>query len=638
MTRRTQVLIASFLCIALVACAGCRSNAGSDAGQPESAATTQTGAYTQKDVPVFREELTKETISLRFYKETPNVAYVNVADFYALMLPKGSMDITAQDDGTYLLTSHTGANPSTNTGEGLGGTAVVDPAAGTLTSPNLPAFTNLMSLCQEGLDNVYYDASPYVRVAQVEYDKEPQPITLDFARYGIAIHADDEGVYLPFQTTSAIFSDLANHYASYNGEKVYVNDPLSYGPPAERDSDFSNPIIASRTRPDDLAAFSYAHIRFIFDNFYGMPSRKIDVLGDRDLDATLEGMGESGKAIKKGLASTDLVEYVTATRALDGVVNDGGHTDCSTWLVGILEKDEGLSEAMNELSEDTSNPLGAYLSTLDGEGSYMMELGMRTEQRQEAYGDETYVKKGDTAVIVFNSFTVNNAAWNDYYAGKGEKPSASDEITDGFYVGEYDTAAIVAEGLEKAAADPEVKNVVFDLSCNSGGSLDVCEFIESLVSGKNTSTYQNVRTDQLCTEYWDVDRNLDGVFDEKDDSVNYSDLRFAVLTSKMSFSCGNLFPSKLHDDGILIIGEQSGGGGCAVEMSVTAEGVDWQLSSWLGRIVNAAGEEIDSGVPVDVDLLERAPSTDEYSCFYDIDLLSEIMNEHYGETALPEAA
>ena len=73
-------------------------------------------------------------------------------------------------------------------------------------------------------------------------------------------------------------------------------------------------------------------------------------------------------------------------------------------------------------------------------------------------------------------------------------------------------------------------------------------------------------------------------------------------------------------------------------MSVTAEGVDWQLSSWLGRIVNAAGEEIDAGVPVDVDLLERAPSTDEYSCFYDIDLLSEIMNEHYGETALPEAA
>jgi hypothetical protein len=43
----------------------------------------------------------------------------------------------------------------------------------------------------------------------VEYDKEAQPITLDFAKYGIAMYADDKDVYLPFQTVSSVYSDYA---------------------------------------------------------------------------------------------------------------------------------------------------------------------------------------------------------------------------------------------------------------------------------------------------------------------------------------------------------------------------------------------------------------------------------------------
>ena len=49
-------------------------------------------------------------------------------------------------------------------------------------------------------------------------------------------------------------------------------------------------------------------------------------------------------------------------------------------------------------------------------------------------------------------------------------------------------------------------------------------------------------------------------------------------------------------------------------------------------------------MPVGVDLIERTGSkttesgSPDYSGFYEIDLLSQVMNEHYGAEALPAAA
>ena len=144
-----------------------------------------------------------------------------------------------------------------------------------------------------------------------------------------------------------------------------------------------------------------------------------------------------------------------------------------------------------------------------------------------------------------------------------------------------------------------------------------------------------------------MDRNLDGTFDDKDALVDNSDLHFAVLTSGYSYSCANQFPSILKDAGIPILGERSHGGSCSVQKQILGNGAVYAHSSWLSRLINDAGEDVDTGVPVDVDLLERAGSKKElrevdyegrhlevelydYSSFYDIDNLSQVMHELYG--------
>ena len=93
------------------------------------AAAAEPGAYTDKTVGVFRSELTDETATVRYYADAGSIAYMSIADYYAVMLPGQSMTVTPAEDGKYTLT-----NPC--------GSAEVDVKADTLTSANYAAFPN----------------------------------------------------------------------------------------------------------------------------------------------------------------------------------------------------------------------------------------------------------------------------------------------------------------------------------------------------------------------------------------------------------------------------------------------------------------------------------------------------------------
>ena len=57
--------------------------------------------------------------------------------------------------------------------------------------------------------------------------------------------------------------------------------------------------------------------------------------------------------------------------------------------------------------------------------------------------------------------------------------------------------------------------------------------------------------------------DLDRHFDNADKKVVY-DLNFAILETSCAFSSGNLMPVRAKELGIAILGENSGGGGCAL--------------------------------------------------------------------------
>jgi hypothetical protein len=131
----------------------------------------------------------------------------------------------------------------------------------------------------------------------------------------------------------------------------------------------------------------------------------------------------------------------------------------------------------------------------------------------EAFGDERYVVEGDTALIVLDSFCgVDFEGWEDYYAGRGERPSATEPYDE---TGEIDSAAIFLDGIERAAADPSVRNVVLDISNNTGGSLDVVALVCAIMTGDASFRFENVLTGTVGREDFEVDVNLDGSFVSK---------------------------------------------------------------------------------------------------------------------------
>ena len=580
--------------------------------------TPDGGSYTERVVPVVTKIAPDSQVTLRFYDALPDVAYISAADFQSIVLPGSVMTVTHTGAGEYTL-----ANADA--------TAVVNVNTDVFMSDQFEAFTNQMGLLQPGMANVYYDGMPFVRYKSVSYIPAVLPTTLDFGAYGIDIHADGKGaVYFPFATLADMYSDLFYHHAGFNGEKVVANLSVNEVELSEIDPDYNKPLVASTTRSATLADFTYKELCFAMDHFYGYPGRVKynEQLKTKGLDKTLEEDVECGPALKKLLLSTNLADYLFGMTGLTGLYFDS-HT--SLLIAEAVDSDD---EKSAPLLQDYQNAVRAHPDIIallmEGISSQMSmaqdQLAVRT-LRPKAYGEGvTYIKKGDTAVCIFNSFNSRNEkAWKDYYEGKGPMPTVENT--------EKDDMVIFLDALKKADADPEVKNFIVDITANGGGSADIVMAMTSLIMDKSYISQDNSLTGQRSLVQYEVDRNFDRVFDEKDKDVHY-DLNFAVLTSGMSFSCGNLFPSMLKDNGVPVMGATSGGGACAIQAMCTADGFCFQISSFRARLNTLAGENVDTGVvptipievgePIEVQADgENTVKVKDYTKFFDIDYLRE---------------
>ena len=578
------------------------------------------GAYKERTVPVVTKVAADSEVTLRFYDALPDVAYISAADFQSIVLPGSTMTVTHTGVGEYTL-------------ENADAKAVVDINKDVFVTSDFDAFTNQMGLLQPGMANVYYDGMPFVRYKSIEYIPAKATVTLDLGAYGIDIHADGKGaVYFPFATLADMYTDLFYHHAGFNGEKVVANTSVNEVSLARIDPDYNKPLLANKTRSASLAEFTYKELCFAMDHFYGYPGRVAlnDKLIAKGMDKTLEEDLAAGPEIKKLLKSTDLAEYLVGMSGLNALYYDG-HTsmDISSAMGRDREKYSDLVASISGLQEKHKNVVDAIRAGRATMGGRAQDVAAIRKQRPENYGSQdTYIKKGNTAVCVFNSFNTRaEDAWKAYYEGKGPKPTMEDN--------RGDSMVIFLDALNKAEADPEVENFIVDITSNGGGSADIVMAMTSLIMDKSYLSYDNPLTGQRSIVTYEVDRNFDGVFDDKDKDVKYN-LNFAVLTSDVSFSCGNLFPSMLKDAGIPVVGEISGGGSCAIQAMCTADGFCFQISSFRSRLNTLGGENIDSGVAPTIPIandekveIEAAGDmkliVKNYKDFYDIEKVGQLV-------------
>lgn len=594
--------VAVFCMMALTACVE-KDNYVSD---PES--QTAEKDYVERWVPVVdTKENSQGVVLLRFYNDMPSVAYINVSHFQAMMYPGTTIQTQALGQGRFLLTSPCG-------------TAVVDTQKDTFDSDNYEAFTNMMGMVQPGMPNINLDGLPLVRWKSMEATPQNVHITLDYQKYGIDIRTDDDNVYFPLATIADLYTDIYMHTADYNGQVVMVA-PKGANELEDGYPEFFIAPILKTTRTKDMAAFAYNNLCFTLSNLFGYPGRTLlekKGLKEKGLDQALKDYGQAGEMTRQLLLSTDMYEYIAGTNTLACLLNDGGHTWTNVDLISKMNTSTAFYKEMLDVVTTKLVEFYGYCPEYDPVKKEREDRrALRSELnklRETKIGEGTrYYKEGNTAYCLFDAFDCDFAAWEKYYKGEGSRPTVQDHPNDWL--------VILLDGLERAEKDPEVKNFVLDISTNGGGSEDLVMVITSLLCNKAVAFSENTLLGQQQKIYYEVDRNQDFKFDEKDAEVKYN-LNFALLVSSYSFSCGNMLPALMKDFGIPLIGQQTGGGSCCVLYNPSADGFGYRYSTHRSRLINQKGENIDLGVEPDLKL--ESPEE-----FFDFQKISQFIEQFY---------
>ena len=607
--KKAMLLTAMLLCLSIPVSAGVNVD-------PE--------GYTEKSVPVVSEQQDAGELPLRFYYETPNVPYMGINE-YSQFMGKEPMTVTANEDGTYTMENWCGA------------TLLCDPDAGTLTLDDWNWFFDYPLPLENEAKGWKDTATRFIRMTDVVFDKEAEAVTLDPGSYGIRIHADENDIYLPVSTLSNIMTDIATNHIVYNGEKLYANRMSIDGtfPEGLYESETIKAELGGQKRPADIVKQSYADLCFNIDYFFGHPGKAPldETVAEVGLDAALSSLGEKGEELKAKLKSPDLTEYLSGMyEVLMDELGDG-HTlfTSGTAVLGTLAEQEKPLLGIPSLSMD-------YTGALLNSPVYLKQVlhELITVQRNFFWGEDTYRECDNTAIIRLDSFMPDEAGWDRYYKEGGEMPQ--------------DCLGIVLTGLKKASENPEIENVIFDLSCNSGGSPDVMMAILEVCTGQTDLYGIHKITDRNMTFVFEADTNFDGVYDELDKDVRY-DFNYGVLVTRHAFSCGNLFPIIIQEAGAVTIGEPSSGGSCCVQVGTDADGFTYMMSSAQWQLTDSEGVDVEGGCEINVPIPTESNDTlnmllgmagvDEdlpfYGQYFDDAYLSKLMNDYFKESQLEEA-
>ena len=570
-------------------------------------ATTGNRNYTEKEIEVyFQGEKADKTIKVRFYPDQPNVPYYGLRA-YSEMIGTNVLTCRKTADGKLIFTNSQGIE------------AVADPEKGTLSSQDWTSFRS-PALPYDKKVGLKDSDTKIIKITDVTADKEANSLTLDFAKHGLRMYAEEDDVYISLTMASNLFTDISTWLLKWNGERARYLIGDSPSRRIDLDSPMMEELISKGTRPSDVAEETYAELCFIMDYLYGHPGRAVldEAIAQKGLNQALLDMGEEGERITRDLKSTDGYDYLLSMVELFMYyLGDGSHTE--------------YNDGQNLLNYFTPNEREKYLKSFGKLlTSYTDQIIMTNEYvkyaRMKLWGEDWYHEYGNTAIISIDDMEMEDEKWIEFYNGAGEIPQ--------------DCVGRTVLGLRRASENPDIKNIILDCSANLGGNFDALAFISYVTTGNSDVMGFDRTTGRTITVHSEVDANLDGVYDEKDREGVYTQFKYGVITTMSSFSCGNILPFIMRNAGAVIIGETSGGGSCQVQMASLPDGTAFCLSSSQFRFLDPGSPYsetniVEEGCPVDYPISKILVRMEKdgveydgknYLPFFDMQLLNEIMN------------
>ena len=343
-------------------------------------------------------------------------------------------------------------------------------------------------------------------------------------------------------------------------------------------------------RTKEYALYDYKILSLYLGEYYGLVQSNPEV---RDSINFLN-------QYKDEILSTKYHDYHmgVSKMALEGI--DDGHTK----VLGFskFSKDDYNSKENQQAVEALTGPRRSGI--------------LKYVNLAEAYRASQNISQGyqivdNTAYLTFDAFGATPM-----------KPLNEYTSTPEAYV-KMDTVGFAYTAMKDLSANhPEVKRVVFDLSCNTGGMVIALPFLLGLMKKDFHINTYNYYVNDLSQRNYQMDLNENGIFGEDEDTYE-GKYDFYVLTSGASFSCGNAFPGAAkYNNAAKIIGTQSAGGASSVDYFTLPSGFRLRCSSCMTEafeLEDGKFIENDKGIPVDYEISE------EY--WYNRTLLNSKLNE-----------
>ncbi len=581
-----------------------------------------TSDKTTKEINVYHYKArVEEKIKGIFFKELKEMPYLNIKDYYRLLLVDKELNVEKINDSLYKLTN-------------VAGSAFIDVDNDTLESDDYNEFINTTMHRKDGVKNTYYDGAKYIKVGDATYDQAPTKRTIDFKKYHIDIKEIDNEIYMPYRTLADMFIGVTMYQSFFDGKNIYFCDTNgTYSPDkfivsSSYINNIKEKFFKNEKRSEAFAKYTYDEMCFALDTNYGFPPRALlaSSMFEKGFDGALSTYSERTKNIKNYLLSSDVYEYYAGLYALDEYLDDHGHTVLYGSLSYVFDDIERFHNNYINLGEsvrDVKFNAGRRQYTTDLNNVRTNALRKLSTNNRGYYYNET----SDTAIYSFDMFDIDYDGWDTYYRLLGKSKLPNDAI--GNFIKACDLA------LEDGK-----KNLAIDLTLNGGGCADVVFAMFGIMSGDASFKYRDFINKQNVTQQYQMDINLDGIFDDNDQKY---DLNFTIVTSHYSFSCANLLPAGSKDRGIFIYGNRSGGGSCCVLDGSYADGMYMRYSAPM-HLMDKNFESADFGVEPDYDITGEFDIRDDFYDangnyfnqyknyfpeLYDLDLLSEKANEFY---------
>ncbi|MDJ1645923.1 S41 family peptidase [Mycoplasma sp. M5725] len=390
----------------------------------------------------------------------------------------------------------------------------------------------------------------------------------DLNQFNIKIYKMDENLFIPFSLFNLLF--IAPNYLSlyYNLKEIYLLDFLLTEKNKVEDVDTildrHNQTKRLQTLSERLRTYNY--LKFIFDNLYG--NRK-KFLAEQKVKTFEEFFTKTG--LKERILSNDSAVYTAAYIEFIHKYIDDLHT--------TVQHASYFNDNNYRISGPENNSKKFMFSSKLSQGNQVIKqiLDSKTKHDRKHHEHGNLEIIDDVAFIDITKFSldVNNTIYD------------------------------IMQNNMKTIRERNIKNVVINISENSGGSVAEMETLAGYFSNEEqyVERFDNV-SQGIIKIGIKTDTNEDAKFDNND---GFPGINWYLLVSEYTFSAGNLLAKVAKNNkNVKVIGKKTGGGMYSIMPVILPDGTGLIISSNNGYTSSLLKEgelkyeydDIESGVPV----------------------------------------